>query len=120
MTKKQTLHLVIHIFALLHALSSAIIAYFGYSDHVLLTAMTVIMLIIITRMYNYPVDVSAALILLSCFAGFYLGTEGAELIRYLVPTAGQVANVISTFVVTEILGWTTFIIVRKGDEVREE
>ena len=114
-TKKGKLHLVIHGFALLHAISAWVLMSVGWSDQELLTAMTIAMLIIITQMYKYPVDMSAAVILLCIFAGFYLGTHGADLIRAIVPNPQYAANIITTFCVTELLGWATFVVVRGGE-----
>lgn len=114
-SKNRNLHLVIHGFALLHAVSAWVLMSLGWSDQELLTAMTIAMLIIITQMYKYPVDMSAAVILLSIFAGFYLGTHGADLIRAIIPKPQYAANIVTTFCVTELLGWATFVVVRGGE-----
>jgi hypothetical protein len=77
------------------------------------------MVIWITRIYNVPMEVSAAMALLCCFAGFYLGTSGAKLLSKLWDgLLINYSNVITTFIVTQIIGWSTYLIVRKQRRYR--
>ena len=113
-SKKETtvIHLVIHTFALFHAISSYIMQTLGHADEVILTALTISMVILIATRYDFPLEVTFALALLNCFAGFYLGTVGAPFIGGFIHVAPIYSNVITTFIMTEFLGWMTFLIVR--------
>lgn len=107
-------NLIIHLFAAAHALATVGLRYFGIADDILLTALTIVMVIMVARTCGFPLDIAAALALLSCFAGFYMGVKGADLISRL--SGGKLSwfsNVITTFAVTEILGWTTYFIARR-------
>lgn len=107
-------NIIIHCFAVAHALAVILLKYFRVPDEIVLTLLTLCMIVWITRIYNFPIDVAAIIALLSCFAGFFLGIKGAELISLLFGDyILNYSNVITTFCVTEILGWTTYFIVRK-------
>ncbi len=112
MGKVSKTHLIIHGFALLHALGSFTCMLLGIKDDIVLTVLTITMLIIIALIYDYPADVATAMILLCCFAGFYLGVKGADILNSF-SALGRYANVITTFFVTEALGWTSYFIVRR-------
>lgn len=108
----SVIQIVIHSFALFHAISSYIMQTLGHADEVILTALTISMVILIATRYDFPLEVTFALALLNCFAGFYLGTAGAHFIQRLIHINGINSNVITTFLMTEFLGWITFLIVR--------
>jgi len=99
---------VIHIFAFLHALMAVLTRLLNYYDDVVLTILTISMIVIITLRYELKIEVVAALTLVATFAGFFLGTYGADLIRMAInnPT---VAPAVTTFIVTEIVGWSTYL-----------
>ena len=104
-------HWIIHIFALAHAITVIVLHLIGMEAAIPLTALTITLILLITRGYNYPLDISAAIALLCCFAGFYLGTKGADLIALLMPKIiDQYAEAITTFLVTEIIGWLIYFI----------
>jgi gas vesicle protein len=46
----------------------------------------------------------------------HLGTRGAVLLVKWIPGVGNVANAITTAIVTEILGWVTYVIVKEGKD----
>ena len=102
---------VIHLFAIAHLVASWAMNACGLNDEILLSLLTISMIVLVTHAYGLPLEVSAALAVLSCFAGFYLGTLGGEWL-----TASEVdflikySSEITTFIVTEILGWATIII----------
>lgn len=107
-------NLIIHSFAIAHALTVILLRQFEIADEIPLTILTVTMIIAVGRVYNFPLDISAALALLFCFAGFYMGTKGADILALI--NNGQFlpyANIICTVIVTEILGWATVLITRK-------
>ena len=51
---------------------------------------------------------------LACFAGFYIGTEGADLLERWIPSWGVWVNVIVTMVTTELLGLIIILLIRKN------
>ena len=105
---------VIHLFAIAHTLSVVLFDRIGYSDEIILSLLTISMIVVVTHLYGMPVEVSAAVAALCCFAGFYLGTIGGEwLTASGVPFLVKYANAITTFVVTELLGWLTVIVAKK-------
>ena len=81
--------------------------------------LTIAMVVSVSYQYAYPLDVTAVLALLCCFAGFYLGTAGAQLIMESLETLSEFAHQITTVLVTELLGWATFFIVRKNKKKHE-
>lgn len=108
-SKILMVNLLIHSFALAHAITAALLFNTSFGDDVLLTILTIAMIVTIARLYNCPMEVAAALALLGCFAGFYLGTRLPE----LIPEAGDWIHSLTTAVITEILGWVTFVIVKR-------
>ncbi len=105
---------IIHLFAVAHAISSFAMGQWGLDDEILLSLLTISTIVLIAYIYKVPLEVSAALAVLCCFAGYYLGTLGgkwltASGIDFLI----KYSNEITTFVVTEILGWSATIIAAK-------
>lgn len=102
---------VIHLFAVAHTISSLAMAHFELNDEILLSLLTISMIVVVTQIYKLPLEVSAALAALCCFAGFYLGTLGSKwLTASNVQWVIAYSNEITTFVVTEIMGWVTTLI----------
>lgn len=105
---------IIHLFAVAHIISSYALGQWGLSDEVLLSLLTISMVVWVTQLYKVPLEVSAALAVLCCFAGYYLGTLGSKWlttsnVNFLI----NYSNEITTFVVTEILGWSATLIASK-------
>jgi uncharacterized protein (DUF697 family) len=114
MTKTGVTHLIIHGFALAHALTCLLLHDTSFGDTFLLTCLTIAMVVILIRYYDGPVDVMVGLLLLSSFAGFFLGTNGARWIQSLFPELKTIlTNVLTTTLVTEFLGWALFFVVRR-------
>lgn len=111
-------NLIIHLFALAHALTVLLLRQHGLSDEIPLTILTIVMIILVGRNYNFPLDVSAMLALLFCFAGFYMGTQGAEFLSQT--SLAHYANIICTVVITEILGWATVWITKRNNRAKAE
>ncbi len=104
---------VVHIFAIAHALSCYLFRLGGLSDAYILSVLTVSMVVIIILFFKVSLDVLVSLLLISSLAGFYLGTHGAVLIQSFFSVSVISSHIITTFFVTEIIGWLVFIIVRK-------
>lgn len=105
---------VIHLFAVAHAISSFAMGQWGLDDEILLSLLTISTIVLVTHIYGLPLEVSAALAVLCCFAGYYLGTLGgkwltASGVDFLINYSSE----ITTFVVTEILGWAATLISAK-------
>ena len=114
MTKTDTTHLIIHAFALTHALACFLLHDTSFGDTFLLTCLTIAMVVVLIRLYDGPVDVIVGLLLLASFAGFFLGTNGARWIQTLFPKLKSILSyVITTTLVTEFLGWSIFFVVRR-------
>ena len=114
MTKTGVTHLIIHGFALAHALTCFFLHDTSFGDTFLLTCLTIAMVVILIRYYDGPVDVMVGLLLLSSFAGFFLGTNGARWIQTLFPGLKTILTyVLTTTLVTEFLGWALFSVVRR-------
>ncbi len=105
--------LVIHIMATLHSISCFLLRVFDKDDGLVLTILTITMVVLLISYFKGTTDVFLSLLLISCLAGFYLGTNGAYLISLIIPDYPVLTHVIATFIVTEILGWLVFIIVRR-------
>lgn len=119
MTRKVILNILIHGFALAHGVTSLLLFHTSVGDGVALTMLTIAMVVSVSYQYGYPLDVTAILALLCCFAGFYLGTAGAQFIMESSETFSEFAHQITTVLVTELLGWATFFIVRKNKKKHE-
>ena len=105
---------IIHLLALAHAASSLILDRLGLSDEIVLSLLTISTIVLVCYVYGLPLDVSAAIAALCCFAAFYLGTLGGRwLLASGVPFLVAYASEITTFLVTEIMGWITVIIANK-------
>ena len=98
---------MIHGFAAAHALTAYLLFGTKLGDSAILTILTITMILFIARLYDFPVEASLVFAALSCLAGFYLGTKGAQLFSHYFPQQSPYAPQITTTVVTELLGWTT-------------
>lgn len=107
-------NVIIHGFAVTHAVTAAALSQTVAGDEAALGTLTVTMIIAISRVYNRPYGVGEALAVLSLYAGFYLGTRGALFLVKWIPGIGNAANAITTIAVTETLGWVTYLMVKEG------
>ncbi len=99
---------IIHFFALLHALVAFLCAYNTVSDQLILTLLTIILTVIICARLHANVEFTSASIILVNIIGYLLGTFGAELVSKLVMNSA-LSRAISTFLTTELMGWSIFI-----------
>ncbi len=114
--KLVIVNVLIHGFAISHAVTAAALSQTIGGDEAALMFLTVTMIIGISRVYNRPMGVGEALAILGVFGGFYAGTRGAVFLVKWIPGIGNAANAITTIVVTEILGWATYVIVKEGKD----
>ncbi|MDR2585576.1 MAG: histidine kinase [Prevotellaceae bacterium] len=106
-SKSIAQHVLIHGFAAAHALTAYLLFGTQLGDSAILTILTVTMILFIARLNDFPVEASLVFAALSCFAGFYLGTKGAELFSHYFPHRSHYAPQVTTTLVTELLGWIT-------------
>ena len=105
---------VIHLFAIAHVVASYVTSIWGVNDEIVLSLLTISTIVLVCYVYGLPLDVSAAIAALCCFAAFYLGTLGGRwLLASGVPFLVAYDSEITTFLVTEIMGWITVIIANK-------
>ncbi len=109
----RSANLIVHGFALAHAALAALILQQGSDPGIYLTILTISMIVILARMNEYPLDVTAALTLVCILGGFFMGTKGAEWFTDYLDTTETMAQIYTTVLVTEILGWITYFIVRR-------
>ena len=93
---------LIHLFALLHAAATTVCALAGLPDSLILTALTMALTIIICLRRNLTTEFTAIGIVLVNIIGYILGNMGARMLGFCHPL---LQHALSTFVVTELLGW---------------
>ena len=105
MQRKGT-HLLIHGFALLHVAVTVFCTLVGIKDSLFLTALTMTLAVILCFRENLTVEITVCVLILMNIMGFVLGNVGAQaLIDFMSPVW---QHAISTFVVTELLGWALY------------
>jgi hypothetical protein len=109
----RSANLIVHGFALAHAALAAVIIQQGADPGIYLTILTIAMIVLLARLNDYPLDVTAVLTLICCLGGFFMGTKGAEWFTDYLNTSETMAQIYTTALVTEILGWMSFFIVRR-------
>lgn len=109
---ERVIALVIHAFTVAHMIAAGIS---GPAAGPILTPMTISMLCIIGGMCGINGNVMKfAAKFASNFVGFILGVSIAEFILGWFPGIGSIANAIATGIVTELLGWSCFIVLTGG------
>lgn len=107
-------NLIVLLFVLAHAVCCYLTHDTSFGDGLILTLLTIAMVYSLIKFYGIPFDVFLGIAFLSCFAGFYLGTQGALLLKSWNPDLGIWINVIMTSIVTEVLGLIIIFLVHKG------
>ena len=97
---------IIHGFALLHAVATVLCTVLDFKDSLLLTALTMALAIVICYRENLTVEITITALILVNVIGFILGNTGAQVLIQFLPPVWQ--HALSTFVVTEILGWSLY------------
>lgn len=98
---------IVHGFALLHVAVNVTCTLAGIPDSMFLTAFTMALAVIICYRENLTVEITVMALILVNTLGFILGNIGALVLIDVLPPLWQ--HAISTFVVTEILGWSLFV-----------
>jgi uncharacterized protein (DUF697 family) len=117
--EKKLTAFIIHGFAVAHAITAALLAQTVVGDEAALTALTVAMIISIARIHNRKWNVADALSVIGVLAGWYIGTRvGVFLIKW-IPGIGNGANALATFATTQLIGWTTYLLVRDNKKPQD-
>ena len=113
MIKRRSLSLpwIIHIFALLHALTAIFLRWVGGEDEILLTILTITMSLVICYRKNQKIEFTAAVIIVGNILGYLLGNYGAQVIA-LMTSSPYLIYPLATALTTEILGWTILFTIR--------
>ena len=96
---------IIHIFALLHAAVALACRLGGIEDELLLTILTMTMALIVCMKSGLNVELTAAAVIVVNILGYLIGNLGADILQTFI-TRISVVHSLSTFLTTEILGWS--------------
>lgn len=112
--------LLIHIFALAHAMTAIFSRLLHWEDDVLLTILTISLIVIISIRHRLQAEIVATLSLCGCFLGYLLGNYGAQTVSIFIPNPTWSAA-ITTLLITEVTGWATYAFVKiKGTKVEKK
>lgn len=113
-SKKKMTGMMIHGFAVAHAVTAALLAQTLVGDEAVLTALTIAMIVAVAKLNGADWDTGMALAFLGIFLGGYVGVRGATFLIKWVPGIGNAANAAVTLTTTEVLGWATYLFIKKG------
>lgn len=110
--------LIIHVFAVLHAVVAISCRLAGIEDELLLTILTMTMALIVCLKRGLNIELTAATIIVVNILGYLIGNFGAQVFQTFISKPYAV-HALATFCTTEILGWsivalTTIFQVRKN------
>ena len=108
----RTTAAIIHLFALAHAAVALASRALNYYDDVPLTILTISMVAIIAIRHRLSLEVTTIVTLIACFFGFLAGIYGALALR-IVLRSDMLAPALTTFLLTELVGWSTCLIARR-------
>ena len=98
---------IIHGFALLHAAGTVVCSLAGWPDSMLLTALTMALAVLICYRAKLTVEITIAALFLVNIIGFVVGNLGARFLAVFLPPL--LHHSITTFLVTELLGWALLL-----------
>lgn len=107
----MTTGMIIHLFALAHAIVAMAGRALHYYDDVPLTILTISMIAVISIRHSLRLEIAAFVTLVASFVGFLLGVYGERSLLILTGNT-MLAPSISTFIITEIAGWGTYLVAR--------
>lgn len=102
---------IIHLFALLHAAVALTCRLTGITDELMLTLLTMLLVVILCLRGQMTVLFMAIAAIVVNIVGFGLGHGLAALLN-LLPLSNLIVNPVSTFISTEIIGWSTILCTR--------
>ena len=110
--KKRMTGMLIHSYAAVHAFTAGLLAQTMIGDELALTALTVAMILSISKMNGADWDSAKALKAMGVFLGEYIGVRGASMLMKWIPIIGNAANAAAMFGATEIMGWTAYALMK--------
>ena len=99
---------IIHLFAFLHAAVALGCRLAGLEDELLLTILTMTMALLVCLKRGLNIEFTAAAIIVMNILGYLMGTLGAKIFQTVLSSPYAV-HAVSTFLTTEILGWSIVI-----------
>ncbi|MDO4758818.1 MAG: histidine kinase [Rikenellaceae bacterium] len=102
---------IIHLFALAHALIAIMSRVANYVDDVPLTILTLALVVIIALRHGLQAEIVAILALMSTLVGYLLGLVGGDLIELIIHDR-MLAPALTTALLTELLGWGIYAFAR--------
>ena len=111
--EKKVTALIIHGFAIAHAVTAFTLSQTVGGDELALTALTIAMIECIARANGRDWDAGEALSIMGIILGSYIGIRLGVMFVKLFPGPGNLANATATFLTTEFLGWLTYAIVKQ-------
>lgn len=102
---------IIHIFAVLHAVTALGCRLAGIEDELLLTLLTMTMALIVCLKRGLNIELTAATIIIVNILGYLIGNTGAKVLQTFIDHT-QAVHAMSTFLTTEILGWSIVALTR--------
>lgn len=106
--KNLKISIIIHLFAVLHAVVALSCRLAGIEDELLLTILTMTMVLLICRKRGLNIELTAASIIVANILGYLLGNAGARLLS-MVLESQYLIHSLSTALTTEILGWSIML-----------
>lgn len=86
-------------------------------DSPVITAISVGMVISLAKMFGRDYATGAILVTVTQLIGFILGVSLIRGIIGIIPVMGGAINAGMIFTVTEVVGWTTFLILEEGKDI---
>ena len=113
--------MIIHLFALAHAVIALLSRVINYVDDVPLTILTQALVVIIGLRHGLQAEIVAILALIGTFVGYLLGLVGGQLIELVIHDK-LLAPALTTALLTELLGWLiyAFARLRGGPRIHRE
>ncbi|MBQ9184518.1 MAG: histidine kinase [Bacteroidales bacterium] len=114
--------LVIHGFAILHAATTMLCLAAGVDDSIFLTVWTMAMTVLLCNIKELSVEFTAISVVLVNILGYVLGMAIAAGFN-LLTDIGFLTHAASTFITTEVLGWSIVLLVpgnkREGRDIKD-
>lgn len=108
---------IVLLFMAAHGIACYLTHDIGLGDGLFLTFLTVAMVFSLVRFYDIPLELFLGLAFLACFAGYYIGLRGAEILLGRYPELGTWGNVIVTVFVTGLIGMIIVQLLSGGRKV---
>lgn len=111
--------MIILFFAIAHAAVAMAGRALHYYDDVPLTILTISMIVVISIRHSLRLEIAAIITLVASFVGFLAGVYGERALIILTGNT-MLAPGISTFVITEIAGWGTYLVARSKEDYSQQ